>query len=61
MPRHMLQAQSIFANDLPVIPLYWRVRTAAARADFCQFSLDPTAASNLWNIEAFDLGSGCKP
>jgi peptide/nickel transport system substrate-binding protein len=55
------QAQSIFANDLPVIPLYWRVKTAATRADLCHFSLDPTAASNLWNIEAFDSGAGCQP
>jgi peptide/nickel transport system substrate-binding protein len=55
------QAQSIFANDLPVIPLYWRVKTAATRADLCHFSLDPTAASNLWNIEAFDIGSACQP
>ncbi len=54
------QAQSIFANDLPVIPLYWRVKTAAARADLCHFSLDPTAASSLWNIEAFDSGAGCQ-
>ena len=55
------QAQSIFAQDLPVIPLYWRVETAAARADLCQFSLDPTATSSLWNIEAFDSGPGCQP
>jgi peptide/nickel transport system substrate-binding protein len=55
------QAQSIFAEDLPVIPLYWRVETAAARADLCHFSLDPTAASSLWNIEAFDSGAGCQP
>ena len=55
------QAQSIFANDLPVIPLYWRVNTAAVRADLCHFSLDPTAASSLWNIEAFDSGAGCQP
>ncbi len=55
------QAQSIFATDLPVIPLYWRVKTAAARSDLCHFSLDPTAASNLWNIEAFDSGAGCQP
>lgn len=53
------QAQSIFANDLPVIPLYWRVNTAAARTDMCHFSLDPTAHSSLWNIEAFDFGEGC--
>ncbi len=55
------QAQSIFAEDLPVIPLYWRVKTAATRADLCHFSLDPTAASSLWNIEAFDSGAGCQP
>jgi peptide/nickel transport system substrate-binding protein len=55
------QAQSIFANDLPVIPLYWRVQTAAAGADLCHFSLDPTAVSSLWNIEAFDSGAGCQP
>jgi peptide/nickel transport system substrate-binding protein len=55
------QAQSIFATDLPVIPLYWRVKNAAARSDLCHFSLDPTAASNLWNIEAFDSGAGCQP
>jgi len=55
------QVQSIFATDLPVIPLYWRVKTAATRADLCHFSLDPTAASNLWNIEAFDRGAGCQP
>jgi peptide/nickel transport system substrate-binding protein len=55
------QVQSIFATDLPVIPLYWRVKTAATRPGLCNFSLDPTAASNLWNIEAFDAGTGCQP
>ena len=55
------QAQSIFADYLPVIPLYWRVKSAAARPGLCQFSLDPTAANNLWNIEAFDSGAGCQP
>jgi peptide/nickel transport system substrate-binding protein len=55
------QAQSIFANDLPVIPLYWRVKTAAVRVDLCHFSLDPTASSDLWNIAAFDSGAGCQP
>ena len=27
------QAQSIFAEDLPVLPLYWRIKTAATRPD----------------------------
>jgi peptide/nickel transport system substrate-binding protein len=53
------QAQSIFTQDLPVLPLYWRVKVAAARPDMCHFSLDPTASSSLWNIEMFDSGSSC--
>ncbi|MEZ0397137.1 MAG: peptide ABC transporter substrate-binding protein [Anaerolineales bacterium] len=47
--------QALFARDLPVIPLYWRLRVAAARPGLSNYSLDPTAASALWNIEAFDL------
>jgi peptide/nickel transport system substrate-binding protein len=54
------QAQAIFSGELPVIPLYWRVKSAAARADLCNFSLDPTATSSLWNIEAFDSGTECQ-
>ncbi len=53
------QAQSIFANDLPAIPLYYRLRVAAARADVCHFDLDPSG-NPLWNIEAFDMGPACK-
>jgi peptide/nickel transport system substrate-binding protein len=55
------QAQTLFAEELPVIPLYWRVKAAAARPGLCHFALDPTAASPLWNIEAFDSGQGCLP
>ncbi len=55
------QAQSIFAEDLPVLPLYWRIKTAATRPDICNFALDPTASSSLWNIEAFDGGKDCQP
>lgn len=53
------QAQVLFTDNLPVLPLYWKVKSAAARADMCHFSLDPTAASNLWNIETFSFGSSC--
>ena len=53
------QAQSIFATDLPVLPLYWRVDVAAARPEVCHFSLDPTASSALWNIALFDSGTSC--
>jgi len=53
------QAQSIFASELPAIPLYFRLKVAAARADICHFDLDPSA-NPLWNIEAFDIGQGCQ-
>jgi peptide/nickel transport system substrate-binding protein len=53
------QVQSIFTQDLPIIPLYWRIRIAAARPGICNFSLDPTTSSSLWNIESFDSGSSC--
>ena len=53
------EAQSIFANEIPAIPLYYRLKVAAARADVCHFDLDPSA-NPLWNIEAFDMGQGCQ-
>jgi peptide/nickel transport system substrate-binding protein len=53
------QAQSIFASDLPAIPLFFRLSVAAARADLCHFDLDATA-NPMWNIEAFDEGPACK-
>jgi len=53
------QAQSIFAGDLPVLPLYWRLEVAAARPEVCHFSLDPTASSALWNIDQIDFGISC--
>ena len=53
-------AQEIFANDMPAIPLYFRLKVAAARPDFCGFSMDPSA-NPLWNLEAFDYGTTCQP
>jgi len=55
------QAQLLFSQDLPVAPLYWRIIVAAARNDMCNFALDPTASSDLWNIEQFDYGDNCPP
>ncbi|MDD2921407.1 MAG: ABC transporter substrate-binding protein [Anaerolineales bacterium] len=53
------QTQVIFADELPSIPLFYRLRVAAARPDLCGFDLDPTA-NPLWNIEAFDVGEACQ-
>jgi peptide/nickel transport system substrate-binding protein len=48
-----MQAQQIFAEQLPVVPLYARLKTAATRPDLKGFIMDPTE-SEMWNIEAFD-------
>jgi peptide/nickel transport system substrate-binding protein len=55
------QSQYLYASDLPGVPLYWRLKVAAARADMCNFTLDPTSASDLWNVESLDYGLQCNP
>lgn len=54
------QAQQIFAADLPAIPLYLHLKIAVARKDVCGLQLDPTARSEMWNLEQFDRGEGCR-
>lgn len=53
------KAQAIFAEDLPVIPLYLRLKLVAMRPDLCNVVVDPSADSALWNLEKFDYGTGC--
>jgi peptide/nickel transport system substrate-binding protein len=53
------QAQEIFAAELPVVPLYLRLKLAVTRPDMCGFIMDPTALSEMWNIEKFDYGEDC--
>jgi len=51
-----LEAQLIFSEQLPVVPLFLRLKLAITRPDMCNFIMDPTANSEMWNIEAFDYG-----
>ena len=51
-----LEAQQIFSDNLPVAPLYLRLKLAATRADMCGFIMDPTANSEMFNAEEFDYG-----
>jgi len=53
-------AQLIFSQDLPVVPYFLRLKIAATRPDMCNFLNDPTNNSEMWNIENFDYGAGCK-
>jgi len=49
------EAQRIFAEQLPVIPLYLRLKLAATRPDLTGLIMDPTAQSEFWNIEEFGI------
>jgi peptide/nickel transport system substrate-binding protein len=53
------EAQRIFGDELPVVPLFLRLKLAATRPDMCNFIMDPTANSEMWNIENFDYGPSC--
>ena len=48
-------ALRIFAQELPVIPLFMRLKLAAARPDLLHFKLDPTEASELYNLWELDF------
>ena len=54
------EAQRIFAEQLPVVPLVLHLKLAASRPDMCGLIMDPTALNELWNIEEFDYGEGCE-
>jgi peptide/nickel transport system substrate-binding protein len=49
------QAQIIFSEDLPAIPLFMWLRVAVARPHVLNFTLDATSPSELWNIETLDV------
>jgi len=48
-------AQAIFAQNLPSIPLYMEVKVAIARPGLTGLIMNPTAVDDLWNLAAFDL------
>lgn len=54
------KTQTLFANDIPSIPLYMRLKVAATRNDFCGFALEPSTLYSLADIENFDYGAGCQ-
>ncbi|HBY08683.1 MAG TPA: hypothetical protein DEH22_13205 [Chloroflexi bacterium] len=54
------QLQVLFADELPAIPLYQRLKLVAARPDLCGVMIDPAFGSALSTIEAWDYGKGCE-
>jgi peptide/nickel transport system substrate-binding protein len=55
------QTQLFLSEELPVLPLYFYLRAAAAQADLCGFDLDPSNPNSLWNLETLDYGDTCTP
>jgi len=55
------QTAGVFAQDLPAIPLFLLPKVVLTRIDFCAFDFDPSARSDLTNLELFDYGSQCIP
>ena len=51
--------QRLFAQELPVLPLYFRMHMTVTRPDFCGLEVDVTSRSPLWNLENFAFGDKC--
>lgn len=49
------EAQRLFSEDLPALPLFMRLRFAVSRPDLTGLILDPIEAAETWNIEEFAL------
>jgi peptide/nickel transport system substrate-binding protein len=53
-----LQAQLVFAQDLPALPLFSYSNFALARPDLC--GIEPVAGTTLlWNLEGVNYGPAC--
>ena len=53
-------AQLLFTEQLPVIPLFFRLDMAVSRPDLCGMQMDVTTRSDLWNLESLDYGKNCQ-
>lgn len=49
------EAQALFAEKLPVVPLFLRLKLAAYAPRVSGFIMDSTANSEMWNIENFEI------
>lgn len=53
------QAQAIFAEELPAIPLFTRQQAVVARPDLCGLTFDSTGGLT-WNVESLAYGEYCQ-
>jgi peptide/nickel transport system substrate-binding protein len=55
IPEH-LQAQKIYSEELPGLPLYLHYNVSVARPDMCNYTSESALDSPLWNLETLDYG-----
>jgi peptide/nickel transport system substrate-binding protein len=55
--RHHREAQIIFSQELPALPLFMHLRVALARREVGGFEMDATAESSLWALESLRVDS----
>jgi peptide/nickel transport system substrate-binding protein len=53
--------QKLFADDLPVLPLFYHLKVMAARVDLCGVALDVSARSGINGLEGYNLTTGACP
>jgi peptide/nickel transport system substrate-binding protein len=61
-PQHVekhAEAQAIFAEDLPALPLYWHYRVVVGRPDLCGMPQQAVTSSIFSDLELFNYGEGC--
>lgn len=51
------EALRIFAEELPIIPLFYRLRVAITRPEVMNYKLNTTQPSDLWNLYELDIAS----
>jgi peptide/nickel transport system substrate-binding protein len=55
-----VQAEAIFADDLPALPLYWHYRLVVGRPDLCGLPQKVVTDSIFSDLELFNYGEGCQ-
>ncbi len=51
------EAQKIFSDELPVLPLFARVKVMAAKPEVMNFKPNATVSSETWNIETWGFAA----
>ncbi len=51
------EALRLWSEQMPIIPLFMRLKVAATRPGILNFVVDPTQDSELWNLNEIDIAA----